>query len=75
MPNNPLINNNKAVSLRSSIEASIAQRDQWDALQAKQRESPQATKLSFQSFAHRTQTRKEDSDGKLDENAGIFLLR
>jgi hypothetical protein len=52
MPNDSLINN-KAVSLRSSIKASVAQLDHWDALQAKQRDSCQAAKARFRSFADR----------------------
>ena len=54
MPNNSsLLIKNKAVSLRSSIKASIAQLDQWDALQAKQQEKSPGCKNRFRSFADR----------------------
>ena len=53
MPNNSSLINNKATSLRSNIKAAIAQLDQWDALQDKQRASRQAAKARYRNFADR----------------------
>ena len=53
MPVNSSLINNKAASLRSNIKAAVAQLDQWDALQDKQRASRQAAKARFRNFADR----------------------
>lgn len=44
---------NKAVSLRSSIKAAVAQLDQWDDVQEKQRLSREAAKARFSNFDER----------------------
>jgi hypothetical protein len=45
--------NSKALSIRSSIKAAVAQLDQWDVLQIKQRQSRLASNARFRSFDER----------------------
>jgi hypothetical protein len=45
--------NSKALSIRSSIKAAVAQLDQWDGLQIKQRQSRLASNARFRSFDER----------------------